>query len=127
MLFQDAVRFVSVWVDATDLATELSRVLDGVKHHRRLERAVDRLRLYDDLLVPDCGLMSAGEVGQSSTVVEPVLNIHHLQHVIHTVSVYSGVDPTLNMGVRVSQVKPSNCFSLHPASVTSKHSTIPGS
>ena len=29
------------------------------------------------------------------------------------------------MGVRVSQVKPSNCFRLHPTSTISKHSTIP--
>ena len=29
------------------------------------------------------------------------------------------------MGVRVSQVKPSNCFRLHPTSMISKHSTIP--
>jgi len=28
-------------------------------------------------------------------------------------------------GVRVSQVKPSNCFTVHPTSVISKHSTIP--
>ena len=28
-------------------------------------------------------------------------------------------------GVRVSQVKPSNCFRLHPTSTISKHSTIP--
>jgi len=29
------------------------------------------------------------------------------------------------VGVRVSQVKPSNCFRLHPTSVIYKHSTIP--
>jgi len=28
-------------------------------------------------------------------------------------------------GVRVSQVKPSNCFRLHPTSMISKHATIP--
>jgi len=37
-----------------------------------------------------------------------------------------GVDlSSVNMGVRVSQVKPSNCFRLHPKSMISKHSTIP--
>jgi len=29
------------------------------------------------------------------------------------------------MWVRVSQIKPSNCFKLHPTSMISKHSTIP--
>jgi len=29
------------------------------------------------------------------------------------------------MGVRVSRVKPSNCFRLHPTSIISVHSTIP--
>jgi len=33
--------------------------------------------------------------------------------------------PPLNLALRVSQVKPSNCFRLHPTSVISKHSTIP--
>ena len=36
----------------------------------------------------------------------------------------SGVDLSSNMGFTVSQVKPSNCFRLHPTSTISKHSTI---
>jgi len=34
-------------------------------------------------------------------------------------------DQLWKSGVRVSQVKPSNCFRLHPRSTTSKHSRIP--
>jgi len=38
---------------------------------------------------------------------------------------HSGVELAYNMWVRVSQVKPSNCFRLHPTSMISKHSTVP--